>query len=248
MATHPTQPDDSRLALVLIGPPGSGKGTQAVRLAERYNIPHISTGDILRAAVRAGSPLGRQVAETLASGGLVGDEVMTDLVRERLAHPDARQGFILDGFPRTVVQAQALDDMLEPSSPTFGAPPVAASLRASSCLIVVLVAVADEAIVRRLSRRRVCASCAITQSVSEDTEPHADPCPYCGGSLVRRDDDEPATIRRRLATYASFAEPITSLYRIRARFASVDGLRHADEVTAALCAHIEHLRDRRTGC
>jgi dephospho-CoA kinase len=167
MATHPTQPDDSRLALVLIGPPGSGKGTQAVRLAERYNIPHISTGDILRAAVRAGSPLGRQVAETLASGGLVGDEVMTDLVRERLAHPDARQGFILDGFPRTVVQAQALDDMLEPSSPTFGAPPVAASLRASSCLIVVLVAVADEAIVRRLSRRRVCASCAITQSVSE---------------------------------------------------------------------------------
>ena len=112
MATHRTQPDDMRLTLVLIGPPGSGKGTQAVRLAERYSIPHISTGEILRGAVRAGSPLGQQVAETLASGGLVSDGLMTDLVRERLAQPDARPGFVLDGFPRTVVQAHALDDML----------------------------------------------------------------------------------------------------------------------------------------
>jgi len=109
-------------------------------------------------------------------------------------------------------------------------------------LIVVLVAVADEAIVQRLGRRRVCASCAITQSVSEDSEPQSDPCPYCGGSLVRRDDDKSETIRRRLATYASFAEPITSLYRARSWFASVDGLRHADEVTDALCAHIEYFR------
>ena len=114
-------------------------------------------------------------------------------------------------------------------------------------MIVVLVAVADEAIVQRLGRRRVCASCGITQSVSEDSEPHADPCPYCGGSLVRREDDEPATIRRRLATYASFAEPITNLYRSRSWFASVDGLRHADEVTAALCAHIEHFRTQEPG-
>ena len=114
MATHRTQRAETRLTLVLIGPPGSGKGTQAVRLAERYGIPHISTGDILRAAVRAGSPLGQQVAATLASGGLVSDSLMTDLVRERLARPDAGPGFVLDGFPRTVVQAQALDDMLAP--------------------------------------------------------------------------------------------------------------------------------------
>jgi adenylate kinase len=229
MATHRTEPLDRRLTLVLLGPPGSGKGTQAVRLAERYSIPHISTGEILRAAVRAGSPLGRQVRETLASGGLVGDGLITDLVGERLAQPDATSGFVLDGFPRTVVQAHALDDMLHFS------------------LIVVLVAVADEAIVQRLSRRRVCGSCGITQSVSEDSEPHADPCPYCGGSLVRRDDDEPATIRRRLATYASFAEPITSLYRTRSRFASVDGQRHPDEVTAALCAQIEYFRGQAPG-
>jgi adenylate kinase len=229
-----THPDDLRLHVVLIGPPGSGKGTQAIRLSERYGIPHISTGEILRGAVRAGTPLGQQVAATLASGALVSDELMTDLVRERLARPDASNGFVLDGFPRTAVQVQALDDMLATSTTTCAPVPVS--------LIVVLVAVADEAIVRRLSRRRLCASCGITQSVSEDSEPQADPCPYCGGSLVRRDDDEPATVRRRLATYASFAEPITALYRTRRRFTSVDGLRHPDEVTAALCAHIEYFR------
>ncbi len=109
-------------------------------------------------------------------------------------------------------------------------------------VIVLLVSVADEAIVGRLGRRRLCASCGITQSVSEDSEPQADPCPYCGGSLVRREDDEPATVRRRLATYASFAEPITAFYRTRPRFASVDGLRHADEVKAALCDHIDRFR------
>jgi adenylate kinase len=107
---------------------------------------------------------------------------------------------------------------------------------------VLLVEVADEAIVGRLSRRRVCASCAITQSVSEDSDPQADPCPYCGGALVRREDDEPGTVRRRLATYASFAEPITTLYRARPRFTSVDGLRHPDEVTAALCGEIDRFR------
>ena len=106
MPTHRTQPDDMRLNVVLIGPPGSGKGTQAVRLSERYGIPHISTGEILRAAVRAGTPLGKQVAATLASGALVSDALMMDLVRERLSNPDARAGFVLDGFPRTVVQAR----------------------------------------------------------------------------------------------------------------------------------------------
>ena len=235
MPTDRIQPDDMRLNVVLIGPPGSGKGTQAVRLAERYEIPHISTGEILRAAVRAGTPLGKQVAATLASGALVSDGLMTDLVRERLAHPDARAGFVLDGFPRTVVQVQALDDMLATADSDSAAP--------SASVIVMLIAVADEAIVRRLSRRRLCASCGITQSVSEgSSEPQADPCPYCGGSLVQREDDEPGTVRRRLATYASFAEPITALYRTRRRFASVDGLRHPDEVTAALCAHIEDFR------
>ena len=139
-----------RLNMVLIGPPGSGKGTQAVRLAGRYGVPHISTGDILRAAVRAATPLGQQVSATLASGGLVGDDLITDLVRDK----DTGRGFVLDGFPRTVAQAHALDELFAPpdrapEDPLPHAP-----------LIVVLVAVSDQAIIGRLSRRRLCASCA----------------------------------------------------------------------------------------
>ena len=126
MPTDRTPPDDLRLPVplnvVLIGPPGSGKGTQAVRLAAKYGIPHISTGDILRASVRDGTPLGQRVAATLASGALVSDELITDLVRERLAQPDARAGFVLDGFPRTVVQARALDEMI-PAAPSAAVPP-----------------------------------------------------------------------------------------------------------------------------
>lgn len=239
MPTDRTQPDDPRrpvrLNLALIGPPGSGKGTQAIRLAATYGIPHVSTGDILRASVRDGTPLGKLVAATLASGALVGDDLITDLVRERLGQPDARAGFVLDGFPRTMVQAQALDAML-PAAPSSAESPTVPSLT------VLLVEVPDEAIVGRLSRRRLCRSCGITQSVSEDTDPHGEPCPYCGGALVRREDDEPETVRRRLATYASLAEPITRVYRARPRFAAVDGLRRPDEVTAALCGHIDRFR------
>lgn len=209
-----------RLNLVLIGPPGSGKGTQAVRIAEQYAIPHISTGDILRAAVRAGTELGRQVADTLASGGLVGDDLMTELVRSRLAQADVERGFILDGFPRTVVQAEALDAMVRP-------------------LLVALIVAADEEIVQRLGKRRVCGSCGITQSVYADTEEQIDPCPYCGGTLVRRQDDEPATVRHRLATYARFAEPVVAYYRPRPTFGAVDGLRPPSEVTVALRTLIE---------
>jgi adenylate kinase len=224
MTTPPTPraPGQACVNIIFIGPPGSGKGTQAVRIAERYRIPHISTGDILRAAVKARSELGRQVAETLAGGGLVGDGLMTDLVRSRLAQPDAECGFLLDGFPRTVTQAQALDEILA------GAP-----------LIVALISVADEAIIRRLGKRRVCESCAITQSVSEGSDAQNDSCPYCGGRLVRRQDDEPATIRRRLENYTAFAEPLIEYYRARPSFASIDGLQHPNKVTAALTAHID---------
>src|SRR5258706_13584658 len=136
--------------VVLIGPPGCGKGTQAVRLAERYRIPHISTGEILRSAVRAGSELGRQVADTLTKGSLVGDDMMADLVRARLAEPDTARGFVLDGFPRTVAQARALDDL--PGSPV---------------MIVVLIHVPDAEIVRRMGTRRVCDACRLTQSVAD---------------------------------------------------------------------------------
>ena len=207
--------------VMLMGPPGSGKGTQAVRLAERYGVPHISTGDTLRAAVKAGTPLGRLVAETLASGGLVGDELITEVVRERLSVPDTLKGCILDGFPRTAAQAATLDTMLDPAA-----------------LIVAHLVAADEDIIRRLAARRICDACAITQSIQDDLEDR-DGCPYCGGNLVRRTDDHPDTVRRRLATYAAFATPVIEFYRHRPTFGTVDGLQSADRVTAALCAHID---------
>lgn len=220
-----------RLNLVLIGPPGSGKGTQAARIAQRYGIPHISTGDILRKAVRDGTPLGLQVADTLRSGGLVGDELMTDLVRARLAEADIAPGFVLDGYPRTIAQAEALDAMV------------------TVPLVVVLLAAADEEIVRRLGKRRVCKACSITQSVLVDSDVQLDPCPYCGGQLIRRQDDHPDTVRHRLAMYASFAEPIIGFYRSRESFGSINGLMHPEEVTAALVAHVQGRgrgRERRT--
>ena len=211
---------------MLMGPPGSGKGTQAVRIAARYAVPHISTGDTLRAAVKAGTALGRQVADTLASGGLVSDEVVTGLVRERLAAPDTARGCILDGFPRTASQAEVLDAML-----------------GGATLIVVLLVAADEEIVRRLTARRICDACAITQSFSDDSEPERGACSYCGGNLIRRPDDHPDTVRRRLATYAAFAEPVIEFYRSRAAFGTIDALQSADKVTDALCAHIDRFRE-----
>lgn len=207
--------------LVLIGPPGGGKGTQADRLTRRFGIPHISTGDMLRQAVRDGTPLGQAVGALISRGSLVSDELITDIVRERLARGDTTVGFILDGYPRTETQARALDGLVD------GAP-----------LVIALIDVPPEAIVRRLSSRRVCESCSLTQSVS-DEDADADTCPYCGGRLIRRDDDEPETVRRRLATYASLADPVIAFYRERRGFFSVDGLRPLDEVTQSLVAGIE---------
>jgi adenylate kinase len=215
-----------RANLVLIGPPGCGKGTQALRIAEQYGVPHISTGDILRAAVRAGAALGLQVAATIAKGALVGDELMTDLVRERLAEPDAGRGFVLDGFPRTIGQAQALDTMV-----------------GNATLVVALIAVSDKEIVKRLGSRRVCEACRITQSVSGTSNTQAESCPYCGGTLVRRQDDDPDTVRYRLATYATFAQPLIEYYRRRPSFTSLDGLQRPDAVTAALRAHLDRHRE-----
>jgi adenylate kinase len=209
---------------VLLGPPGSGKGTQATRIAGQLALPHISTGDILRGAVKAGTALGKQVAGIMAAGGLVGDGLITDLVRERLAAPDTAGGFILDGYPRTAAQAAALDTMRPPES-----------------LIVALIEVPDDAIVKRMSSRRVCDNCGLTQSVAPDAALEGEHCPYCGGDLTRRPDDHPDTVRRRLQTYAEAATPVIDYYRGRNGFGEVNGLQHADRVTAALHAHIQRV-------
>lgn len=209
------------LNLVLIGPPGSGKGTQAARIARRYRVPHISTGDILRQAVRDDTPLGREVAATIAGGGLVSDQVMSTLVQARLERPDAARGFLLDGFPRTLEQARFLDTVRPDLS-------------------VIHIDVPDDEIMRRLSTRRVCRSCGLTQSVSVD-EAVTEGCPYCGGTLVRREDDNADTVKKRLATYAEQAGPLIDHYRTRRPFVTVDGVKEPDRVSEDIFKGIERL-------
>lgn len=161
----------------------------------------------------------------MAAGGLVGDDLITDLVRDRLAAADAAGGFVLDGYPRTASQAEALDTMRPPQS-----------------FMVLLIEVPGDAIVRRMSSRRVCDSCAITQSVSPDSAADREACPYCGGNLVVRPDDHPDTVRRRLETHAETCGPVVAYYRPRPLFAAVDGLRHADVVTVAIMECVDRAR------
>jgi adenylate kinase len=177
--------------------------------------------------VRDGTPIGLQVGATLARGSLVSDALMAELVRERLGRTDTASGFILDGFPRTVVQAGVLDEIMD------GAP-----------LVVALIDVKDEEIVQRLSSRRICESCSLTQSVSDPASDQAESCPYCGGTLVRRGDDDAATVRHRLATYASFALPVIAHYRTRPGFVSVNGLQPLEDVTRELVAEITRAAER----
>jgi adenylate kinase len=223
--SSPSRSKMDRVHIILLGPPGSGKGTQALRIAERYDIPHISTGHILREAVRSGSELGRQVGATIAAGSLVSDALITEIVQARLREPDVASGALLDGFPRTVAQAEALDTMVRPDH-----------------LIVLLLDVDDEEIVRRMMRRRICRSCGITQTVPETEAEEAGHCPRCGDPLVRREDDAPEIVRYRLRTYAALAEPLIAFYTNRPGFAAVDGLQPPEIVTAALFAHIDHMR------
>ena len=205
------------LNLMLIGPPGAGKGTQARRLARGFHVPHIATGDILREAVQSGSPLGRAAAAIMDAGQLVGDEIVIGIVRHRLERPDAATGFVLDGFPRTVPQAEALDAMLGRRNP----------------LVVIDISVDDEVIIRRLSKRRVCAACGTIVGAKEGGSPPA-ACPACDGALVQRRDDRESVVRERLTVYRQQTAPLIDYYRDRPTFRSVDGSLSEDEVAAAV--------------
>ncbi|MCI0457165.1 MAG: adenylate kinase [Gemmataceae bacterium] len=206
---------------VLMGPPGAGKGTQARRLAAAWRVPHVSTGDLLREAVARKSPLGRKVESTLAEGKLVSDALMAELVEERLGREDCRRGFILDGYPRTQRQAEDLDALLSRS--------------ATSLERVILLDVPDEEVVLRLSGRRICSSCqAVWPRAAGSEGPQT--CERCGGSLARRPDDEPETVRRRLEVYRSQTQPLIEHYRRAGRLAVIDGRGAPEEVYARLAA------------
>lgn len=206
--------------LVLLGAPGAGKGTQAVRLADAEGIAHVATGDMFRGAVREGTPLGREVQRYLDAGRLVPDEVTIALVRERLSRPDCARGFVLDGFPRTVPQAEALDRLLG----EMGAP--------LGC--VINLEVAEESLVRRLSGRRVCPACGASYNVYSAPPRSEGRCDRCGGELTQRGDDREETVRRRLEVYRQQTAPLIDFYRHQGKLRSLDGDRPLEEVAAAI--------------
>lgn len=185
------------MKLILLGPPGAGKGTQAEVLSARYGIPTISTGNILRAAVKAGTPTGLKAKAFMDAGKLVPDEVIIGIVAERLDQDDCRQGFILDGVPRTIPQAEAM----EKAGITFDH--------------VISLELADEAIIARMSGRRVCSACGAPFHVVSKPPKKEGVCDNCGGPLVQRDDDKPETVKARLKVYHEETEPLKDFYAHR---------------------------------
>jgi adenylate kinase len=218
----------SELNLILLGPPGAGKGTQAERLTDDFNLPYIATGNILRQAVADGTELGKQAKAFMDDGKLVPDEVITGVILEALEHTDARDGFILDGFPRTVPQAEALADGMEANERNLTA--------------VILVDVPDEEVVRRLSGRRVSVKTGRVYHVEFDPPKHEDRCDVDGSRLVQRDDDQPETVAKRLAVYHEQTEPLISYYEDRGLLRRFDGTRSPTEVHDHIRATIATLR------
>jgi len=199
--------------IVLLGAPGAGKGTQAERIIATYGVPHISTGDILRAAVANGTPLGLEAKRYMDAGELVPDSVVIGLVKDRLSEPDIEAGFILDGFPRTTAQAEALDNELASLGKEIDA--------------AVAITVEPEVIVGRLTSRRTCRECKRITNASE-----GDTCSSCGGELYQRDDDNEATVRNRLEVYERSTAPLIDYYGGKGVLHSIDGDRPVDTVWA----------------
>ncbi|MDQ3347619.1 MAG: adenylate kinase [Acidobacteriota bacterium] len=202
----------------MLGPPGAGKGTQAERLSRTRTLPKISTGDILREAGQAGTPVGLAAKVTMEAGNLVGDDIMIAIVQNRLDRDDARVGFVLDGFPRTVVQATALDRMVEGRGP----------------LVVLDIVVPEDVLVRRLATRRICSECGANAAPEWTTA-----CGKCGGSLVTRVDDGIEIVRERLKIYLRQTRPLVEYYTGQTSFTAIDGNQPPDVVTGAIDAALD---------
>lgn len=207
--------------LILLGAPGAGKGTQAEVICEKLNIPAVSTGNILRAAVKNGTEMGLKAKEYIEKGALVPDSVIIGIIKERLAEPDCANGFILDGMPRTVAQAEALEEM--------------------GVVIdkVVDLEVADELIMSRLSGRRVCAACGASYHVDNKPSKVDGVCDRCGGELVIRKDDQPETVKDRLKTYHELTEPLIEFYRERGKLIVIEGHESIADTSVMLLKALE---------
>lgn len=211
------------MKLIFIGPPGSGKGTQAKRLAARHDVPHISTGDMLREAIADGTELGRQAAPIMESGALVSDDLMLGIIDERLVKADAQRGFILDGFPRTLVQAEKLDTIVEKSKGN-------SSGNGTTGLRVLQLLVPDETIVKRISLRRSCPTCGAIYHL-ESAPPAVDTvCDREGAELIARPDDNETAVRKRLEAFHRQTLPVATFYKSKNLLREVDGVGPVDEV------------------
>ena len=208
------------MRLVLVGPPGAGKGTQAQFLAAHYLIPHISTGDIFRANLKAGTPLGEQAKSFMDRGELVPDSVTNEMVKDRLTHDDTKSGFLLDGFPRNVAQAQVLRDILAEKKTPLHA--------------VLEFALGDEEIVARLSSRRTCRDCG-APSVGQEK------CPTCGGQVYQREDDKAEVIKRRLEVYSEQTAPIIAFYRNEGLLISVSAVGNVEAITDSAISALKNV-------
>ena len=204
------------MKLILVGPPGSGKGTQAKMLIEKYSIPQISTGDILREAVKEGSELGKKAKTIMDKGSLVPDELVVGIIEERLKKADCKGGFILDGFPRTVAQAQALDSILDKMDLDIDH--------------LLNIEVDDEELLKRLTGRRTCKSCGSGYHIIFDPPTKENVCSECDGDLYQRDDDKEDTIKSRLKVYHDQTAPVVDFYKKKNLSRTINGLGKIDEV------------------
>lgn len=204
------------MKIIMLGAPGAGKGTQAKRIADKYNIPHISTGDIFRANIKNGTELGKKAKTYMDQGLLVPDELVVDLVVDRVAQDDAKNGYVLDGFPRTIPQAEALDAALEKINDKVD--------------FAIDVDVPDSNIVDRMSGRRACVGCGGTYHIVYNPTKTEDICDACGGQLILRDDDKPETVENRLKVYHDQTQPLIDYYTKKSILKSVDGTKDMNEV------------------
>jgi adenylate kinase len=206
--------NEAARVVILMGPPGSGKGTQAVRLTKALGIPHISTGDLFRDNLSKGTDLGKKVKSFMESGKLVPDELVLDMLFDRVARPDCAQGYLLDGFPRTIPQAEAFDKKLP----------------ANTNLIVLNLEVADNVIVKRAAGRLTCAKCGNVQHKEFSPPTKEGICDKCGGELVQRSDDAPEVVQERLRVYHEQTEPLVAYYQKKGVLVNIDGEKNPDEV------------------